>query len=201
MHAFPPPACLFEAKLVSMNRHLEIRQKGVWIHFSMELNQECVTCHLRMRTPQSFVYVNTALMFPTSFLYRLNMFSSLYILEDLDSSFQAILYCKSLSESQKFTALVMFSFVKFNYSCYLFNSKDIVWFMRYELYCIGCLVPLSPAAVSLILPMTSNMVFVFKRKNKKNLLDELCGCQDLWILLREIYTFKVACMWLVYWKP
>ena len=124
MRAFPPPACLFEAKLVGMNRHLEIRQEGVWIHFSMELNQEYVTCHWDENT--SNLCICQYLMFPTSFLYRLNMFSSLYILGDLDSSFQAILYCKSLSESRKFTALVMFSFVRYNYSCYLFNFKDIV---------------------------------------------------------------------------
>lgn len=142
--------CLFEAKLVGMSRHLGIRQEGVEPRICdlPSWDENIPNLHICQHSP------HVPQVFPV------NMSGSSYTLEDLDSSFQAILYCIGLSKSRKFRALVMFSLVRYKYSCYLFNSRDIIWFMRSELCCIRYLVPLSPAAAFLILSMTSNMVFV-----------------------------------------
>lgn len=53
--------------------------------------------------------------------------------------------------------------------------------------------------VRLLFPWVLPRTFIMCLK-KQNLLNELCGWQELWLPQGEIYTFKVTCVWVVYWE-
>lgn len=79
----------------------------------------------------------------------------------------------------------MFSPVRYQYSCYLFNSRYSVRIheMWVVLYWVSC-----PIAVSLFLPMTSSMVLVVLKK----LIKWGHGCKSF-ELLWEKHTLEVMC--------
>lgn len=127
VHVFPRLLwpCLSRACQISWYEWAPWNKTG-WIldSFSRDLNQEYLTCHLGTITAQAFRHFNTILT------VHLSLFCAAWTVPmyfgRLGFWYQSIPWSICLNKLWKFRVLVIFSLMRYKYSCYLLNFRGKV---------------------------------------------------------------------------